>query len=251
VKCECVSHVEHNTFQKRWNVEVVNNAKALNALLAYWITVLPTCWVPHPSLCALLFPLMCLRSACHWRLCHVITDTAPQLKPVVTFVWWTMCLTDSLPGIWLAASLIQTSHFCAIINHFSSCYNQRDLCLYWFGSLQLWSRRKSRTLLPSVLAVIIQTLHELIHMPALCLHSWRWLRRLAANVLMLNRRITYSLLWWMSSSGMLHRVALVRTDASEELMTSIIRVTRIGELGTTLAITSSRCMLRSYKSHTV
>jgi hypothetical protein len=37
------------------------------------------------------------------------------------------------------------------------------------------------------------------------------------------------------SSGMLHRVALVRADVSEELRASIIRVTRIGELGTTLA----------------
>jgi hypothetical protein len=31
---------------------------------------------------------------------------------------------------------------------------------------------------------------------------------------------------------MLRRVALVRTDVSEELRASIIRVTRIGELGT-------------------
>jgi hypothetical protein len=39
---------------------------------------------------------------------------------------------------------------------------------------------------------------------------------------------------------MLRRVALVRTDVSKELRVSIIRVTRIGELGTTLAVTSSR-----------
>jgi hypothetical protein len=39
----------------------------------------------------------------------------------------------------------------------------------------------------------------------------------------------------MLSSGMLRLVALVRTDVSEELSTSFIRVTRIGELGTTLA----------------
>jgi hypothetical protein len=31
---------------------------------------------------------------------------------------------------------------------------------------------------------------------------------------------------------MLHRVALVRTDVSEELTVTIIRVTRIGELAT-------------------
>jgi hypothetical protein len=47
----------------------------------------------------------------------------------------------------------------------------------------------------------------------------------------------------MASSGMLRSVALVRTDVSEELSTSLIRVTRIGELGTTLAVTSNRCTL--------
>jgi hypothetical protein len=42
----------------------------------------------------------------------------------------------------------------------------------------------------------------------------------------------------MASSGMLRSVALVRTDGSEEPITSFIRVTRISELGTTLAATS-------------
>jgi hypothetical protein len=42
-------------------------------------------------------------------------------------------------------------------------------------------------------------------------------------------------------------VALVRTDVSEELSTSFIRVTRIGELGTTLAVTSNRRTLRRNK----
>jgi hypothetical protein len=41
----------------------------------------------------------------------------------------------------------------------------------------------------------------------------------------------------MVSSGMLHYVALVITYVSEELSASFIRVTRIGELGTTLAAT--------------
>jgi hypothetical protein len=44
----------------------------------------------------------------------------------------------------------------------------------------------------------------------------------------------------MAHSGMLRRVALVRTDVSEELSAPIIRATRIGELGTTLAVTSTR-----------
>jgi hypothetical protein len=39
---------------------------------------------------------------------------------------------------------------------------------------------------------------------------------------------------------MLRRVALVRTDVSEESMAPIIRQTRISELGTTLAVTSNR-----------
>jgi hypothetical protein len=38
---------------------------------------------------------------------------------------------------------------------------------------------------------------------------------------------------------MLRRVALVRIDVSEELSASFIRMTRIGELETTLAVTSN------------
>jgi hypothetical protein len=48
----------------------------------------------------------------------------------------------------------------------------------------------------------------------------------------------------MMSSGMLRRVALVRTDVSEEPSASFIRMTRIGELGTTLVVTSNRRTLR-------
>jgi hypothetical protein len=43
---------------------------------------------------------------------------------------------------------------------------------------------------------------------------------------------------------MLRRVVLVRTDVAEELSAYIIRATRIGELGTTLAVTSNRRTLR-------
>jgi hypothetical protein len=45
---------------------------------------------------------------------------------------------------------------------------------------------------------------------------------------------------------MLRRVALVRTDVSEGLSASFIMVTRIGELGTTLAVTSNRRTLTWY-----
>jgi hypothetical protein len=37
----------------------------------------------------------------------------------------------------------------------------------------------------------------------------------------------------MASSGMLRRVALVRTDVSKEFSASIMKVTRIGEVTTT------------------
>jgi hypothetical protein len=42
-------------------------------------------------------------------------------------------------------------------------------------------------------------------------------------------------------------MALVRTDVSEELSVSFITVTRISELGTMLAVTSNRRMLRSVR----
>jgi ribosomal protein L3 len=48
----------------------------------------------------------------------------------------------------------------------------------------------------------------------------------------------------MPSSGTLRRVALIRTDVPEEPGASFIKVTRIGELGTTLAVTSNRRTLR-------
>jgi hypothetical protein len=43
---------------------------------------------------------------------------------------------------------------------------------------------------------------------------------------------------------MLRRAALVRTVVSEESRASFIRVTRIGELGTTLSTTTNRRTLR-------
>jgi hypothetical protein len=49
----------------------------------------------------------------------------------------------------------------------------------------------------------------------------------------------------MPSSGMLHRVAIVRTDVSEERSASMIRVTRTGVSGATLEVTRNRHTLPS------
>jgi hypothetical protein len=51
----------------------------------------------------------------------------------------------------------------------------------------------------------------------------------------------------MVSSGMLRHAALVRTDVSEELSASFSRVTRISELGTRLAVTSSPILVTLMK----
>jgi hypothetical protein len=60
----------------------------------------------------------------------------------------------------------------------------------------------------------------------------------------------------MMSSGMLRRVALVRTDVSEELSASFIRVTRICKLGAlavnnnqvcSVGISSQRASVASYR----
>jgi hypothetical protein len=50
----------------------------------------------------------------------------------------------------------------------------------------------------------------------------------------------------MVSSWILRFVTLVGTDVSEELSASFIRVTRIGELGTTLAVTTNRRTLHAW-----
>jgi hypothetical protein len=50
----------------------------------------------------------------------------------------------------------------------------------------------------------------------------------------------YLMNWRMPPSGMWRCVELVRTDVLEECSAYIIRVTRIGDIGTTLAVTGNR-----------
>jgi hypothetical protein len=81
-------------------------------------------------------------------------------------------------------------------------------------------------------------------MPDCSNQVWNW--NMASTLTSI--RSKHSQQWRITSSGMLHRMALVRTDVSEERSASIIRVTRIGELGTTLALPSNGHKLRKNKS---
>jgi hypothetical protein len=65
------------------------------------------------------------------------------------------------------------------------------------------------------------------------------IRKFDRNTASKDLRFSRRWLWSMPYFGMLRYVARVRTDVSEERKTPIIRLTRIGELGT-LAVTSNR-----------
>jgi hypothetical protein len=54
------------------------------------------------------------------------------------------------------------------------------------------------------------------------------------------------LLLTMLFSGMLCHVPLVKTDVLEETIASFVSVTRIGEVGTKLAVTGNQSMLHHY-----
>jgi hypothetical protein len=77
------------------------------------------------------------------------------------------------------------------------------------------------------------------HSLKFCRKWTSWIARTLSIV-----RVEHALTKIMASSGMLGRVALERTDVSDERSPSIIRVARIGELGTTLAVTRNRRTLR-------
>jgi hypothetical protein len=64
-------------------------------------------------------------------------------------------------------------------------------------------------------------------------YGWRYFRFISSGAsTAFSRKI--------ASSGMLRPVAFVKTDALEDGIASIIKVTRISEPGTTLAVTSNR-----------
>jgi hypothetical protein len=65
----------------------------------------------------------------------------------------------------------------------------------------------------------------------------------------LDLRVSRRWLWITPFSWMLLLAALITTYVSEERSSSIIRVTRIGELGKTLAVTSNRHTLLTFLAH--
>jgi hypothetical protein len=82
-------------------------------------------------------------------------------------------------------------------------------------------------------------MRHLVLQSSLCTASFRCVQKYLLTSEK-NQWKNWSSHWRMVSSGMLRHVALVITDVSEELSASFIRVARIGELGTTLAVTSNR-----------
>jgi hypothetical protein len=113
-------------------------------------------------------------------------------------------------------------------------FNKRVICMYTLRASRSWLRLRS-------------WLQRWRHYMATPSGPQLYLTRTAGltewlNWLMISTPNLHDA-WRMEYSGMLRRVALVRTDVPDELSASIIRVTRIDELGT-LAVTSNRRKLR-------
>jgi hypothetical protein len=67
---------------------------------------------------------------------------------------------------------------------------------------------------------------------SVCIHPCKWKCLNQTGKIKYDLRFSRQWLWRMPSSGMWRHVTLVRTDVSEECLTSIIRMTIICDLGT-------------------
>jgi hypothetical protein len=121
-------------------------------------------------------------------------------------------------------------------------YNER-YCGNLYVSLDMILQRSLNILLQTTYTFGLQM--KIFNYPTHVQGSSLWPCILVSSLVELRKPSWYSYFRTkMVSSGMLRRVALVRTDVSEGLKASFIRVTRIGELGTTLAVTSNRRTLQ-------
>jgi hypothetical protein len=120
--------------------------------------------------------------------------------------------------------------------------------LTWFGdifSLYLHRITEDPKSLPIFLSLLKRALFIIIELgdesllQILNLVPFRTYSSLFGRILLLQTYYSMKV-----SSGMLRRVALVRTDVPEEPGAYFIRGTRIGEIGTTQAATSNRRTLR-------
>jgi hypothetical protein len=88
------------------------------------------------------------------------------------------------------------------------------------------SKAKSNKMGENIVKGIGNPLDSSTHIPKIRIMAYT---RHAGSLQVVPFRARWIILRRMVSSGMLRRVALVRTDVSEELSASFIRVTRIGD----------------------
>jgi hypothetical protein len=153
--------------------------------------------------------------------------------------------------LWLSKHRYVTSHVCYSMQllgttlwHFTQHLPDRSMHYIWSEVTSRKSRLNFHPLLRS--SDVLTRIHAYAHTHAdthslTAVYSPAELYRRALGTLV--KRLLQNRNWRMASCGMLRHVALVRTDVSEELSASISRVKRIGELGTTLAVTSNRSTL--------
>jgi hypothetical protein len=108
-----------------------------------------------------------------------------------------------------------------------------------------WTKPKREVYFEEI-CIYMNTSQGNVSIRQLVCNKWVWqddIRYPSPRYTMYNSITNISAKWRMPCSGMLCHVALVRTKVLEERRASIIRVIRISELGTMLAVTSNWCTL--------
>jgi hypothetical protein len=107
-----------------------------------------------------------------------------------------------------------------------------DIILSCLQTTMIWPQYES---VAKLIPIANFTILRIFNLKAWSIHN---------NLSILFSLVNLVISWRMVSYGLLRRLALVRTDVSEEPGAFFIRVTKIGELGTTQAATRNRRTLR-------